>query len=40
MKVSEAVSHLFFADPNKNPLDELYAAYPATRECIKILRAM
>jgi Zn-dependent protease with chaperone function len=40
MKVSEAVSHLFFADPNKSPLDELYATHPDIRERIKILRAM
>jgi len=40
MKVSEAVSHLFFADPNKSPLDSLYATHPPLEERIKILRSM
>lgn len=40
MKVSEAVSHLFFVDPNKSSLDKLYATHPDIRERIKILRAM
>jgi heat shock protein HtpX len=40
MKVSEAVSHLFFADPNKSPLDSLYATHPPLEERIKILRNM
>lgn len=40
MKVSEAVSHLFFADPNKSPLDNLFATHPPIEERIKILRAM
>lgn len=40
MKVSEAVSHLFFADPNKSPLDSLYATHPPLEERVKILRSM
>lgn len=40
MKVSEAISHLFFTDPNKSPLDSLYATHPDIRERIRILRAM
>ncbi len=40
MNVSEAVSHLFFADPNKSPLDKLYATHPPIEERIKILRSM
>jgi len=40
MEVSEAVSHLFFVDPNKSPLDKLYATHPPIKERIKILRAM
>jgi len=40
MKVSEAVSHLFFVDPNKSPLDQLYATHPPVEERIKVLRAM
>lgn len=40
MKVSEAVSHLFFADPNKSPLDNLFATHPPIEERIKILREM
>jgi heat shock protein HtpX len=40
MKVSEAVSHLFFADPNKSALDSLYATHPPIKERIKILRSM
>lgn len=40
MKVSEAVSHLFFVDPNKSPLDQLYATHPDIRDRIRILRSM
>jgi len=40
MKVSEAVSHLFIADPNKSPLDNLFATHPPLEERIKILRSM
>lgn len=40
MKVSEAVSHLFFVDPNKSPLDKLYATHPPIEERIRILRSM
>jgi len=40
MNVSEAVSHLFFVDPNKTPLDMLYATHPPLEQRIKILRAM
>jgi heat shock protein HtpX len=40
MKVSEAVSHLFFVDPNKSALDALYATHPPIKERIKILRSM
>ena len=37
---SEAVSHLFFVDPVKSPLDSLFATHPPTKERIKILRSM
>jgi heat shock protein HtpX len=40
MKVSEAVSHLFFVDPNKSALDSLYQTHPDIRARIKILRSM
>jgi heat shock protein HtpX len=40
MKISEAVSHLFFVDPNKSALDSLYATHPPIKERIKILRSM
>jgi len=40
MKVSEAVSHLFFADPNKSALDSLYRTHPPLKERIKALRSM
>ena len=39
-KVSEAVSHLFFVDPNRSALDSLYATHPPIEERIKRLRAM
>jgi len=40
MNVSEAISHLFFVDPNKSPLDKLYATHPPIEERIRILRSM
>ena len=40
MDVSEAVSHLFIVDPNKSPLDALYATHPPIEERIKRLKAM
>lgn len=40
MKVSEAVSHIFLADPNKSPLEKLFATHPPIEERIRILRAM
>lgn len=40
MEVSEAVSHLFFTDPTRSPLDGIYATHPPIAERIKILRAM
>lgn len=40
MNVSEAVSHLFFTDPNRSPLDKLYATHPPIEERIRILRSM
>jgi len=40
MDVSEAVSHLFIADPNRSALDSLYATHPPIDERIKRLRAM
>jgi heat shock protein HtpX len=40
MDVSEAVSHIFFVDPNRSALDALYATHPPVQERIKRLRAM
>ncbi len=40
MDVSEAVSHLFFVDPNRSALDALYATHPPMEERIRRLRAM
>jgi len=40
MDVSEAISHLFFVDPNRSPLDSLYATHPPIEERIRRLRAM
>jgi len=40
MKVSEAVSHIFLADPNKSPLDNIFATHPPIEERIRLLRAM
>ncbi|MFH1229396.1 MAG: M48 family metallopeptidase [Candidatus Aenigmatarchaeota archaeon] len=40
MNVSEAVSHLFISDPNRSPLDSLFATHPPIDQRIKILREM
>jgi heat shock protein HtpX len=40
MDVSEAVSHLFIADPNRSALDVLYATHPPMDERIRRLREM
>ena len=40
MNVSEAMSHIFFIDPNKNPLDQLFATHPPLDKRIKTLRSM
>ncbi len=40
MKVDEAVSPLFISDPNKSPLDNLFATHPPLEERIKRLRQM
>ncbi len=40
MAVSESVSHLFFVDPTRSPLDELYATHPKIEDRIRILREM
>ncbi len=40
MDVSEALSHLFIADPNRSALDSLYATHPPIDERIKRLKAM
>lgn len=40
MNVSEAMSHLFISDPNRSPLDNLFATHPPLDERIKLLRAM
>jgi len=40
MKVSESISHLFISDPNRSPLDELFATHPPLEKRIKVLRAM
>jgi len=40
IKVSEAVSHLFFVDPKKSSLDSLFATHPPINERIKRLRKM
>ncbi len=40
MHVSEAVSHLFFVDPNRSSLDYLFSTHPPIEERIKILRSM
>ncbi len=40
MDVSEAVSHMFFADPRRTSLDSLFDTHPPLVERIKRLRAM
>ena len=40
MDVSEAVSHMFFVDPNRSALDILYATHPPVDERIRRLRAI
>lgn len=40
MKVSEAVSHIFFVDPRTTSLDMLFATHPDINSRIRILRAM
>jgi len=40
MKVSESISHLFISDPNKSPLDDIFATHPPLQQRIKILRSM
>lgn len=40
MHVSEAVSHLFFVDPNRSPLDSLFATHPPIEKRIEILKSM
>ncbi|MFH1779939.1 MAG: M48 family metallopeptidase [Candidatus Micrarchaeota archaeon] len=40
LKVSEAVSHLFFDDPVKSHLDGLFSTHPPIDERIKMLRSM
>ncbi len=40
MDVSEAVSHIFFVDPNRSALDALYATHPPVEERIRRLREM
>jgi heat shock protein HtpX len=40
MKVSESISHLFISDPNRSPLDSLFATHPPLESRIKILREM
>jgi len=40
LKVSEAVSHLFFVDPVRTALDNLYATHPPIEKRIEVLRNM
>lgn len=40
MDISDSISHLFISDPNRNPLDELFATHPPVEERIRILRSM
>ncbi len=40
MKVSEAVSHMFFSDPTHSALDAVWSTHPPIQERIKKLRAM
>lgn len=40
MQVSESISHLFFSDPNRSPLDNLFQTHPPIEKRIDILRKM
>jgi len=40
MRVSESISHLFISDPNRSPLDKLFATHPPIEKRIKALKAM
>ena len=40
MPVNDAVSHLFFVDPTRNMLDDLFDTHPPIEERVKLLRAM
>jgi heat shock protein HtpX len=40
MNVSESISHLFISDPNRSPLDTLFATHPPLEKRIEVLRAM
>lgn len=40
MQVSESISHLFISDPNRSPLDAIFATHPPIEERIRVLRAM
>jgi heat shock protein HtpX len=40
MQVSDAVSHMFFVDPTRSPLDRLFDTHPAIDDRIKALRSM
>jgi heat shock protein HtpX len=40
MKVSESISHLFFSDPNKSALDNIFATHPPIEKRIEVLREM
>lgn len=40
MNVSESISHLFISDPNRSPLDALFATHPPLEKRIEVLRAM
>lgn len=40
MRVSEAISHIFFVDPRRSALDQLFATHPDVNSRIRILRAM
>lgn len=40
MKVSEAVSHIFFIDPSKSQLDSMFATHPPVEERIRRLQSM
>jgi len=40
MEVTDSISHLFISDPNRNPLDELFATHPPLEKRVEALRAM